>query len=171
MCIRHLLKVIPHKDAPRAKVKLPKRSTKGAYDDVASLKGLRFVEDTACIGSPKVRLVCNNASTPARGRKERRVRIGEAEQLKPERQAAVLKHGKRDRRNAEHRSRNDEGRVACRAEADRGRARRGQGQASVEFPRQRLIDGAPPVAFPDVAAIVVESERLAPARRARASAG
>jgi polyphosphate kinase 2 len=46
-CIRHLLKVIPHKDAPRVKVKLPKRSTKGAYDDVASLKGVRFVEDTA----------------------------------------------------------------------------------------------------------------------------
>jgi len=46
-CIRHLLKVIPHKDAPRVKIKLPKRSTKGAYDDVASLKGLRFVEETA----------------------------------------------------------------------------------------------------------------------------
>ena len=46
-CIRHLLKVIPHEDAPRARIKLPKRSTKGAYDDVASLKGLRFVEDWA----------------------------------------------------------------------------------------------------------------------------
>jgi polyphosphate kinase 2 (PPK2 family) len=46
-CIRHLLEIIPHKDAPRVKIKLPKRSTKGAYDDVASLKGLRFVEDTA----------------------------------------------------------------------------------------------------------------------------
>jgi polyphosphate kinase 2 len=46
-CIRHLLKAIPHKDAPRVKVKLPKRSTKGAYDDVASLKGLRFVKDGA----------------------------------------------------------------------------------------------------------------------------
>ncbi len=41
------LKSIPHKDAPRTKIKLPKRSTKGAYDDVASLKGLRFVEETA----------------------------------------------------------------------------------------------------------------------------
>ena len=41
------LKVVPHKDAPRTKIKLPKRSTKGAYDDVASLKGLRFVEETA----------------------------------------------------------------------------------------------------------------------------
>jgi polyphosphate kinase len=46
-CIRHLLKVIPHKDAPRTKIKLPKRSTKGGYDDVASLKGLQFVEETA----------------------------------------------------------------------------------------------------------------------------
>ena len=46
-CIRHLLKVIPHKDAPRTKIKLPKRSTKGGYDDLASLKGLRFVEETA----------------------------------------------------------------------------------------------------------------------------
>ena len=46
-CIRHLLKVIPHKDAPRVKIKLPQRSTKGGYDDVASLKGLQFVEETA----------------------------------------------------------------------------------------------------------------------------
>jgi polyphosphate kinase len=46
-CIRHLLKAIPREDAPRVKVKLPKRSMKGAYDDVASLKGLRFVEDWA----------------------------------------------------------------------------------------------------------------------------
>ena len=46
-CIRHLLKTIPHKDAPRTKIKLPKRSTKGGYDDVASLKGLQFVEETA----------------------------------------------------------------------------------------------------------------------------
>ena len=46
-CIRHLLKVIPHKDAPRTKIKLPKPSIKGGYDDVASLKGLRFVEEAA----------------------------------------------------------------------------------------------------------------------------
>jgi polyphosphate kinase len=46
-CIRHLLRGIPHKDAPRTKIKLPKRSTKGGYDDVASLKGLQFVEETA----------------------------------------------------------------------------------------------------------------------------
>ncbi|MBV8794371.1 MAG: polyphosphate kinase 2, partial [Hyphomicrobiales bacterium] len=46
-CIRHLLETIPHDEAPRVKVKLPKRSMKDAYDDVASLKGLRFVEDWA----------------------------------------------------------------------------------------------------------------------------
>jgi polyphosphate kinase len=46
-CIRHLLKAIPYETAPRAKVKLPKRSMKGAYDDVASLEGLRFVEEWA----------------------------------------------------------------------------------------------------------------------------
>jgi polyphosphate kinase len=44
-CIRHLIKAIPYEAAPRAKVKLPKRSMKGAYDDVASLKGMRFVEE------------------------------------------------------------------------------------------------------------------------------
>ena len=42
-CIRHLLGLIPYKRLPRAKVKLPKRSTKGAYDDDASLKGRRVV--------------------------------------------------------------------------------------------------------------------------------
>jgi polyphosphate kinase len=45
-CIRHLLKMVPYEAAPRVKVKLPKRSMKGAYDDVASLKGLKFVEDS-----------------------------------------------------------------------------------------------------------------------------
>jgi polyphosphate kinase len=46
-CIHHLLKTIPYEAAPRAEVTLPKRSMKGAYDDVASLKGLRFVEHKA----------------------------------------------------------------------------------------------------------------------------
>src|SRR5437763_3124408 len=32
-CIKHLLKLIPYKKLPREKVKLPKRSMKGAYDD------------------------------------------------------------------------------------------------------------------------------------------
>src|SRR6187200_2209105 len=42
-CIRHLLNVIPYKDVPREKIKLPKRSNKGAYDDKASLKGRKFI--------------------------------------------------------------------------------------------------------------------------------
>ncbi len=41
--IRHLLNLIPHKRAPRDKVRLPKRSNKGAYDDEATLKGRKFV--------------------------------------------------------------------------------------------------------------------------------
>ncbi|MCU0772192.1 MAG: polyphosphate kinase 2 [Verrucomicrobia bacterium] len=42
-CIRHILSLIPSKEVPREKVKLPKRSMKGAYDDEASLKGRKFV--------------------------------------------------------------------------------------------------------------------------------
>ncbi len=42
-CIEHLLSLIPYKKLPRKKVKLPKRSSRGAYDDRASLKGRRFV--------------------------------------------------------------------------------------------------------------------------------
>jgi polyphosphate kinase len=44
-CISHLLGQIPYKKVPREKVKLPKRSKKGAYDDQASLKGRRFVPE------------------------------------------------------------------------------------------------------------------------------
>jgi polyphosphate kinase 2 len=44
-CIKHLLSLIPHKKVRREKIKLPKRSSKGAYDDVASLKGRRFVPE------------------------------------------------------------------------------------------------------------------------------
>ena len=36
-CISHLLSQIPYKDLPRDKVVFGKRSTKGAYDDVASI--------------------------------------------------------------------------------------------------------------------------------------
>jgi polyphosphate kinase 2 len=43
--IAHLLEQIPAKKLPREKVKLPKRSTKGAYDDQASLKGRKFVPE------------------------------------------------------------------------------------------------------------------------------
>jgi polyphosphate kinase 2 len=44
-CISHLLSLIPYQQAPREKVKLPKRSKKGAYDDQATLKGRRFVAE------------------------------------------------------------------------------------------------------------------------------
>jgi polyphosphate kinase len=44
-CISHLLSLIPYKDVPRAKVKLPMRSEKGAYDDQATLKGRNFIPE------------------------------------------------------------------------------------------------------------------------------
>jgi polyphosphate kinase 2 len=44
-CIRHILNLIPHKKVPHEKVKLPKRSMKGAYDDQASLKNRKFVTE------------------------------------------------------------------------------------------------------------------------------
>ena len=44
-CITELLEIIPHKKVPREKIELPKRSTKGAYDDEATLKGRRFVPE------------------------------------------------------------------------------------------------------------------------------
>jgi len=44
-CITHLLSLVPHKKLPREKVELPKRATKGAYDDKATLKGRRFIPE------------------------------------------------------------------------------------------------------------------------------
>jgi len=44
-CIAHLLSLIPYKKVPREKVKLPKRSKKGAYDDQATLQGRNFVPE------------------------------------------------------------------------------------------------------------------------------
>lgn len=44
-CISHLLSLIPYKELQRDKVKLPKRSDKGEYDDQASLKGRTFVPE------------------------------------------------------------------------------------------------------------------------------
>jgi polyphosphate kinase len=44
-CIRHILSLIPYKKMPRDKVKLPKRSMKGAYDDQASLKHRKFIPE------------------------------------------------------------------------------------------------------------------------------
>jgi polyphosphate kinase 2 len=44
-CISHLLSKIPHEEAPKEKVKLPKRRMKDAYDDQASLRGRRFIPE------------------------------------------------------------------------------------------------------------------------------
>jgi polyphosphate kinase 2 len=43
--IAHLLSLIPYKKLPEPKVKLPPRSSKGAYDDAASISRRRFVPD------------------------------------------------------------------------------------------------------------------------------
>jgi len=43
--IEHLLSRIPHKKLPPEKVKLPNRSSKGAYDDAASIAHRRFVRE------------------------------------------------------------------------------------------------------------------------------
>jgi polyphosphate kinase 2 len=44
-CISHLLRLIPYEKISRKKVKLPKRITKDAYDDEATLKGRNFVRE------------------------------------------------------------------------------------------------------------------------------
>jgi polyphosphate kinase 2 len=44
-CIAHLLSLIPCEEVARDKVKLPKRSSKGEYDDQATLKGRTFVPE------------------------------------------------------------------------------------------------------------------------------
>jgi polyphosphate kinase 2 len=44
-CISHILKTIPPGKVRRPKVKLPKRSPKGRYDDQRSLKGMKFVSE------------------------------------------------------------------------------------------------------------------------------
>jgi polyphosphate kinase len=45
-CISHLLGLISYKQVRRKKVKIPKRATKGGYDDQATLKGRRFVPES-----------------------------------------------------------------------------------------------------------------------------
>jgi polyphosphate kinase 2 len=45
-CIAHLLKLIPYKRMQKDKVKLPKRSDKGRYNDQAGLRGLAFVAES-----------------------------------------------------------------------------------------------------------------------------
>jgi len=44
-CISHFLSAIPYKKVPRDKVKLPKRSEKGGYDDQKPLKKRHFVPE------------------------------------------------------------------------------------------------------------------------------
>ena len=44
-CISHVLGMIPYKKLPRDKVRLPKRSRKGSYDDQASLRVMKFVAE------------------------------------------------------------------------------------------------------------------------------
>jgi polyphosphate kinase len=44
-CISHVLKSIPYTRVARAKIKLPKRSSRGKYDDQASLRGRNFVAE------------------------------------------------------------------------------------------------------------------------------
>ena len=46
-CIRHLLDQIPYKKLPRERVKLPDRAMDDAYDDLAILKDMQFVGDSA----------------------------------------------------------------------------------------------------------------------------
>jgi hypothetical protein len=45
-CIAHILRSIPFKQVPRTKVKPPKRSDKGRYDDQSPLQGRNFVPET-----------------------------------------------------------------------------------------------------------------------------
>jgi polyphosphate kinase 2 len=44
-CISHVLKTIPYKRMSTSKVKLPKRSHKGRYNDQATLRGMKFVAE------------------------------------------------------------------------------------------------------------------------------
>jgi polyphosphate kinase 2 len=45
-CISHILRSIPYKRVPHTKVKLPKRSGRGKYDDHSTLNGRNFVRET-----------------------------------------------------------------------------------------------------------------------------
>jgi polyphosphate kinase len=44
-CITHFLSRFPYKEVPHENVKLPRRKTKGQYDDQATLKGRHFVPE------------------------------------------------------------------------------------------------------------------------------
>ena len=47
-CVSRLLSLIPHQEAPRERVKLPKRSRKVEYHDQATLEGRNFVPEKYC---------------------------------------------------------------------------------------------------------------------------
>jgi polyphosphate kinase 2 len=44
-CIAHLLNLIPHKRISRDRVRLPRRSDKGRYNDQVALRGMKFVAE------------------------------------------------------------------------------------------------------------------------------
>jgi polyphosphate kinase len=44
-CITHLLSLIPYKKLSREKIKIPKRSNKGKYDDHATMNGRQFIPE------------------------------------------------------------------------------------------------------------------------------
>jgi polyphosphate kinase len=44
-CISHILEAVPHKRVQRERIRLPKRSSKGRYNDQATLGGMKFVEE------------------------------------------------------------------------------------------------------------------------------
>src|SRR5215469_13064170 len=44
-CVRHLLSLLPYEKVERLKVKMPKRSDKHAYDDVATMKDRRWITE------------------------------------------------------------------------------------------------------------------------------
>jgi polyphosphate kinase len=44
-CISHILDSIPYKRVRRPKVKLPKRSNKGRYNDQTGLRGMKLVAE------------------------------------------------------------------------------------------------------------------------------
>ena len=54
-CIRHLLGLLPYERFGRPKVKLPKRSMKHAYDDIATMKDRHWIPEVYNLSSPRKR--------------------------------------------------------------------------------------------------------------------
>jgi len=44
-CIAHFLKLIPHKRISRDRIRLPRRTDKGHYNDQAALRGMKFIAE------------------------------------------------------------------------------------------------------------------------------